>query len=188
MKDIKLILERKDVWYKPLFVNDGNNLYEIFKIHFFDKNGVVFTNNSGFFPLNDIDIILTNFKLDRKNEVSFNDNNECFIVKANTCIVSDNSLVELYIPIALLKDLKVKVNVPFDKNNYGEQLYRDEYEFILGNEKVTVYDHFTTEKNEASIRRTELFNLLGINEISIFDIMKLLKYIKDNNININDII
>lgn len=187
MKDIKLILERKDVWYKPLFVNDGGKLYEIFKIHFFDKNGIVFTNNSGFFPMNDINTIVTNYKLNRKNEVSFN-NNECFIVKANTNISSDNILVELYIPIIFLEDLKTNLNVPFTKNTYGDQLYRDEYEFVFGKEKIIVYDHFVTVSNETTEKRNEIFKTLDINSIAVYDIMKLLKYIKDNNININDII
>lgn len=182
----KLYLKRVGSWYNPYSIID-DKWREIGDIIFYDTNGKVFATNCGWFrdAYNNPDsIIINNINVRRANKIKF-DKNDCFYILSPKERIGFDRTVDLYIPITLLTNFEKEEDV-FDFKTEDYSHYYDMYRFSLGEYRLKVKNNCQTKYTEKYLKRTEIFGKLDIT--SDINIVNALRKLKENNIDLNDIV
>lgn len=96
-KKYEVNLVKKELWYNPLSVDIGDNSYELDKIYFYDKNGIVYVNSKSWFGNNSFNVFLrTSKEIKRKTKIDFSKEIP-FIVRAKD---DYDKRYDLYLPIS----------------------------------------------------------------------------------------
>lgn len=188
-----LVLKRNSPYYKPYYAQvDNITLVEVSKIHFYDENGVVFSNEKGFF-----DEVYKNTpdelkvpckKVRRANKLSFN-KGDIFFMRGESHF--NEKTVEVYIPMSLLENYTKEEHVQIYSTKFGESeeswLHGDKHSFKLGGVNIFLYDNKKWSYSEKYIKRHDIYkNEIGPN--SIYACEQLLMYMKKNKISVDDLI
>lgn len=103
-KKYEVNLVKKELWYNPLSVDIGDNSYELDKIYFYDKNGIVYVNSKSWFSNNSFNVFLrTSKEIKRKTKIDFSKEIP-FIIRAKD---DYDKRYDLYLPI---KDFDLQIS------------------------------------------------------------------------------
>lgn len=178
----KLVLTKREMWYNPMFIKDANSdkFYELSDIRIYDERGVMTSTRCGWFRDSDRHEINLNVIYHKRNKINF-DRDECFIAHSDK-----KNCVDLYIPFSMLYDVKSEKDIEYAKDSDGNKLLRDKYEFTINGCNLLIYSNYKTVYTETNLNRQRIFKELGIEDK--YEIKNVLKLLKENNINLNDII
>lgn len=97
-------LFKKGSWYNPLYVEVGDNFYQLETIHFYNENGIVYTNPKGWFGYKSFNVFLkTSKEIKRKIKIDFSKEIP-FIVRSK---YEWDKNYDLYLPI---KDFNLEIS------------------------------------------------------------------------------
>lgn len=162
------VLEKKEEWYNPLFVND----IELENILFYNStDGVIFQTTRGWFEGTNINSITLFGECHNRRKINLS-KNEIFICGK-----------ELYIPMNYIKNFKVeKITKEYDTLIH----IFDTVYFTIGNKNIITRTNYTFKPTRKGELYKKLNKTLGKDYID-YDLEKIFKYYKENREELEEI-
>ena len=171
-KKYELNLFKRETWYNPLYINIANNSYQLDKIYFYNKDGIVYQNSKGWFGISSFNVFLrTSKEIKRKNKIDYS-NKIPFITRAEC---NWDKRYDLYLPIE-----DFKLNVSYNKvdfmiiqkvtfyDEHNQLCYFENCVKCLDNQLFDIYDRY-------EVHLKNIKDLKNITEMYFLDELEILK-------------